>query len=80
MQVYKAQGRANGKLAAAKMCILEGEDDLADFMIEIDILSECKHPNVVELHEAFFIDQKLWVRYFYMYTYLNMSKLVRFHL
>lgn len=44
------------------MCLLEGEDDLADFMIEIDILSECKHPNVVELHEAFFIDQKLWVR------------------
>lgn len=46
------------------MCLLEGEDDLADFMIEIDILSECKHPNVVELHEAFFIDQKLWVNIF----------------
>ncbi|XP_077298165.1 sterile20-like kinase [Arctopsyche grandis] len=60
-KVYKAQGRSNGKLAAAKMCLLEGEDDLADFMIEIDILSECKHPNVVELHEAFFIDQKLWM-------------------
>jgi serine/threonine protein kinase len=45
------------------MCALQGEDDLSDFMIEIDILSECKHPNIVELHEAFFNDGKLWVRY-----------------
>jgi STE20-like kinase len=44
------------------MCALQGEDDLSDFMIEIDILSECKHPNIVELHEAFFNDGKLWVR------------------
>jgi len=43
------------------MCALEGEDDLSDFMIEIDILSECKHPNIVELHEAYFIEGKLWV-------------------
>lgn len=43
------------------MCALEGEDDLSDFMIEIDILSEFKHPNVVELHEAYFKEGKLWV-------------------
>lgn len=45
------------------MCALEGEDDLSDFMIEIDILSEFKHPNVVELHEAYFIEGKLWVSF-----------------
>lgn len=50
-----------GQLAAAKMCALKEEDDLEDFLIEIDILSECKHPNVVELHEAFFSTRKLWV-------------------
>ncbi|PSN52552.1 hypothetical protein C0J52_08962 [Blattella germanica] len=60
-QVYKAQSLQNGRFAAAKMCTLEGEDDLSDFMIEIDILSECKHPNVVDLHEAFFFDGKLWM-------------------
>ncbi|KAK9509272.1 hypothetical protein O3M35_006621 [Rhynocoris fuscipes] len=43
------------------MCILEGEDDLSDFMIEIDILSECKHENIVQLHEAFFVNSKLWM-------------------
>lgn len=46
------------------MCILEGEDDLADFMIEIDILAECKHPNIVQLHEAFFVSSKLWVNFY----------------
>ncbi|XP_011647270.1 serine/threonine-protein kinase 10 isoform X4 [Pogonomyrmex barbatus] len=60
-KVYKAQHKQSNQLAAAKMCALEGEDDLSDFMIEIDILSECKHPNVVELHEAYFIEGKLWM-------------------
>lgn len=61
--LLQAQHRQSNHLAAAKMCALEGEDDLSDFMIEIDILSECKHPNIVELHEAYFIEGKLWVRY-----------------
>ncbi|GLH16609.1 serine/threonine-protein kinase 10 [Gryllus bimaculatus] len=61
-KVYKAQSRADtSRYAAAKMCALEGEDDLSDFMIEIDILSDCKHPNVVDLHEAFFFEGKLWM-------------------
>ncbi|XP_063988427.1 serine/threonine-protein kinase 10 isoform X2 [Diachasmimorpha longicaudata] len=60
-KVYKAQNKQTQQLAAAKMCALEGEDDLSDFMIEIDILSEFKHPNVVELHEAYFDDGKLWM-------------------
>ncbi|KAF5277351.1 hypothetical protein FQA39_LY06164 [Lamprigera yunnana] len=60
-KVYKAQHKHNGQLAAAKMCRLDGEEDLSDFMIEIDILSECKHPNVVELIEAFQKEQQLWM-------------------
>ncbi|KAJ0170042.1 hypothetical protein K1T71_014648 [Dendrolimus kikuchii] len=60
-KVYKAQHKVTGQLAAAKMCVLDNEDDLADFTVEIDILSECRHPNVVELHEAYFIDNKLWM-------------------
>ncbi|KAJ8703800.1 hypothetical protein PYW07_013094 [Mythimna separata] len=60
-KVYKAQHKQTGQLAAAKVCVLDNEDDLADFTVEIDILSECRHPNVVELHEAYFIDNKLWM-------------------
>lgn len=60
-KVYKAQNKETGRLAAAKMCTLEDEENLSDHMVEIDILSEIKHENIVELYEAFSIDDKLWV-------------------
>ncbi|RWS09154.1 STE20-like serine/threonine-protein kinase, partial [Dinothrombium tinctorium] len=60
-KVYKAQHKENGKLAAAKICELKGEDELEDFNVEIDILTECHHKNIVELLEAFFYDEKLWM-------------------
>lgn len=62
-KVYKAQNKETKQYAAAKMCILEAVTDLSDHMVEIDILSEIKHPNIVELYEAFYIDLKLWVSY-----------------
>lgn len=43
------------------MCALEGEDDLADFIVEIDILSDCKHRNVVGLIESYCFQEKLWI-------------------
>ncbi|KAL1432194.1 hypothetical protein MTO96_013524 [Rhipicephalus appendiculatus] len=60
-KVYKARHRATGVLAAAKICELKGEDDLEDFTVEIDILVECKHQNIVDLKEAFFYEGKLWM-------------------
>lgn len=60
-KVYKAQHREHKRFAAAKMCTLEDEENLSDHMVEIDILSEIKHPNIVALYEAFSLDDKLWV-------------------
>ncbi|KAI5747961.1 hypothetical protein M8J77_020407 [Diaphorina citri] len=60
-KVYKAENKSTKQLAAAKMCALEGEEELSDFMIEIDILSDCKHENIVQLYEAFFTNGKLWM-------------------
>lgn len=57
----QAKHKETTVLAAAKMCRLEGDEDLDDFRVEIDILAECKHPNVVALYDAFCIDSKLWV-------------------
>jgi len=34
---------------------------MEDFVVEIDILSECKHKNIVGLYEAFLWDSKLHV-------------------
>ncbi|KAJ6632875.1 STE20-like serine/threonine-protein kinase, partial [Pseudolycoriella hygida] len=60
-KVYKAQHRETHRYAAAKMCTLEDEENLSDHMVEIDILSEIRHPNIVELYEAFSLDDKLWM-------------------
>ncbi|XP_062128119.1 serine/threonine-protein kinase 10 isoform X2 [Drosophila sulfurigaster albostrigata] len=60
-KVYKAQHKETKRFAAAKMCTLEDEENLSDHMVEIDILSEIKHPNIVELYEAFSLEDKLWM-------------------
>ena len=57
----QAEHRETGKLAALKRVPIQEESELDDFMVEIDILAECKHPNIVGLHEAFFYDEALWV-------------------
>lgn len=62
-KVYKAQNKENGTFAAAKMCTLEDEENLSDHMVEIDILSEIRHENIVELFEAYSLDDKLWVSF-----------------
>nr|AGT28744.1 SLK [Artemia parthenogenetica] len=60
-KVYKAQHRETKALAAAKICKLESDNELNDFMVEIDILTECKHPNVVGLYEAYFYEDNPWM-------------------
>ncbi|ODN06171.1 Serine/threonine-protein kinase 10 [Orchesella cincta] len=60
-KVYKAKHKETGVLAAAKMCRLETDEDLDDFRVEIDILADCKHPNVVTLFDAYCFDSKLWL-------------------
>ena len=35
--------------------------ELSDFAVEIDILHEFSHKNIIKLYDAFFHDTKLWV-------------------
>lgn len=60
-KVHKARNREDQRLAAAKICVLENEDELEDFMVEIDILAEMSHQNVIQLYEAFYYQDKLWM-------------------
>lgn len=60
-KVYKARNKQTGVLAAAKIVEKCAEDELDDYMIEIDILSECRHKNIVQIYEAYYFGQKLWV-------------------
>ena len=61
-KVHKARHRDDPqRFAAAKICVLESEEELEDFTVEIDILSEVRHENIIELFEAYYHQDKLWV-------------------
>jgi len=60
-KVHKARHKENGKLAAAKICALETEDELSDFTVEIDILHDLSHENIIQLYDAYHYDSKLWM-------------------
>ena len=57
----QAERKTDGVLAAAKIIDVKDESELDDFMVEIDILSECKHSHVVGMYEAYYHENKLWV-------------------
>ncbi|CAI4229376.1 unnamed protein product [Auanema sp. JU1783] len=59
-KVHKVSSKSDKKLlAAAKAIEVQEGEVLEDFLIEIEILTACHHPNVVELYAAYFIENKL---------------------
>uniref|UniRef100_A0A665VXD4 non-specific serine/threonine protein kinase n=1 Tax=Echeneis naucrates TaxID=173247 RepID=A0A665VXD4_ECHNA len=60
-KVYKAQNKQTGILAAAKVIDTKTEEELEDYMVEIDILASCDHQNIVKLLDAFYYESKLWI-------------------
>ncbi|XP_072280336.1 STE20-like serine/threonine-protein kinase [Pyxicephalus adspersus] len=60
-KVYKAQNKETGILAAAKVIDTKTEDELEDYMVEIEILASCDHPHIVKLLDAFYYENNLWI-------------------
>uniref|UniRef100_A0A8D3CGD1 non-specific serine/threonine protein kinase n=1 Tax=Scophthalmus maximus TaxID=52904 RepID=A0A8D3CGD1_SCOMX len=60
-KVFKAQNKHTGILAAAKVIDTKTEEELEDYMVEIDILASCDHQNIVKLLDAFYYESKLWI-------------------
>ncbi|KAK6317447.1 hypothetical protein J4Q44_G00128470 [Coregonus suidteri] len=60
-KVYKAKNKETGALAAAKVIETKTEEELEDYMVEIDILAKCDHCYIVKLLDAFYHDAKLWI-------------------
>lgn len=61
MFFVQAQNKETKALAALKQVEIKNESELEDYTVEIDILNECKHPNIVSLYEAYYFEGKLWV-------------------
>uniref|UniRef100_UPI00398ECD4C STE20-like serine/threonine-protein kinase n=1 Tax=Pristiophorus japonicus TaxID=55135 RepID=UPI00398ECD4C len=60
-KVFKAQNKETGDVAAAKVIQSLDEEELEDYMVEIDILASCDHPNIVKLLDAFYYENNLWI-------------------
>ncbi|XP_064314789.1 serine/threonine-protein kinase 10 isoform X1 [Phalacrocorax carbo] len=60
-KVYKAKNKETGALAAAKVIETKSEDELEDYMVEIEILATCDHRHIVKLLGAYYWDGKLWI-------------------
>ncbi|KAL3970780.1 reticulon-1 [Sarotherodon galilaeus] len=60
-KVYKARNKETGVLAAAKVIETKSEEELEDYMVEIDILAKCDHRYIVKLLDAFYYENKLWI-------------------
>ncbi|XP_062852412.1 STE20-like serine/threonine-protein kinase isoform X2 [Trichomycterus rosablanca] len=60
-KVYKAQNKQTGVFAAAKVIDTKTEEELDDYMVEIDILASCEHQYIVKLLDAFYYEDKLWI-------------------
>lgn len=60
--IFQAKNKETGILAAAKVIETKSEEELEDYMVEIDILASCNHHYIVKLLDAFYYDNKLWVR------------------
>lgn len=62
--LLQAQNKETKVLAAAKVIDTKSEEELEDYMVEIDILASCDHPNIVKLLDAFYYENNLWVGIF----------------
>ncbi|XP_068958468.1 serine/threonine-protein kinase 10 isoform X2 [Petaurus breviceps papuanus] len=56
-----AKNKETGELAAAKVIETKSEEELEDYIVEIEILATCDHPYIVKLLGAFYHDGKLWI-------------------
>lgn len=62
--LLQAQNKETKVLAAAKVIDTKSEEELEDYMVEIDILASCDHANIVKLLDAFYYENNLWVSIF----------------
>ncbi|XP_061818505.1 serine/threonine-protein kinase 10 [Nerophis lumbriciformis] len=60
-KVYKACNKETGVLAAAKVIQTKCEEELEDYMVEIEILAKCDHRYIVKLLDAFYFNNHLWI-------------------
>jgi serine/threonine protein kinase len=60
-KVYQAFHEQSKEHAAAKVINDCTEDELPDHTVEINILSECEHKNIIGFYDAYYHDKRLYI-------------------
>lgn len=61
-KVFRVRNRRTDKIAAAKIISKCESDEIHEHIVEVEILQNSKHINIIELYETFYYGKKLWVR------------------
>ena len=68
--------QTNGVEAALKQIPVDEVSDISDHLVEIEVLIECRHQNVIRLLETFYYNNKLFVSIFLYISYSFCSETV----
>ncbi|ESO04677.1 hypothetical protein HELRODRAFT_79008 [Helobdella robusta] len=61
-KIYKAEHVTSKKLAALKQVdLINDEDNITDYCVEVKALCDINHINVIKLYEAFYFNSKIWM-------------------
>ncbi|XP_012884065.1 PREDICTED: serine/threonine-protein kinase 10 [Dipodomys ordii] len=61
VSTLQAKNKETGDLAAAKVIETKSEEELEDYIVEIEILATCDHPYIVKLLGAYYYNGELWI-------------------
>ncbi|ELW48023.1 Serine/threonine-protein kinase 10 [Tupaia chinensis] len=61
LEPNEAKNKETGALAAAKVIETKSEEELEDYIVEIEVLATCDHPYIVKLLGAYYYAGKLWI-------------------
>ena len=59
--VSKVEHVESKQTAAAKIIPSTCDEEIVEFIVEVDILTECRHPHIVGLVKAYFWENKFWI-------------------
>ncbi|CAF1681803.1 unnamed protein product, partial [Adineta ricciae] len=60
-KVYQACHEQSKQYAAAKVIENCTDDELPEHTVEINILSDCDHPNIIGFYDAYYFEKKLYI-------------------
>ncbi|CAG7666160.1 unnamed protein product [Allacma fusca] len=60
-KIFQAVHKTDERLAAAKMCRLDDEQELDAFQVELKIISSLRHDNIIAFIDSYSYESKLWL-------------------